>query len=295
MKNINKTILSAMLSLLLISFVACEENESVSYIPQTFVEAILIVDEPIQDIKIQSSQPLGSDIDYAGAMIRDAEVIIFEDDNVYPLTISQDTESEAGYYFDGDYTVKPNTIYRIEIKLKDGTLIDGETLTPDRTAWVSEQIDYIQYPKDTINLPSTDNIEWKRVDSVDYYLLGVKCLDIKEYGIYLDEVADSELNRKIDGAKNAKEEEDDEWKYKETSQWAFIPNTKTPVVWRIFKWFGLHEATLFAPDTNFRTWFLQSVMSAQYEPMLSRINGGHGVFGSASAVRDTFILLKNQP
>ena len=295
MKNIKKIFLPVVLSLLIIGLISCEENESVSYIPQTFVEAILIVDEPIRNITIQNSQALGIDIDFGKAMIRNAQVTVFEADNAYPLIISQDVESEAGYYFDGQYMVKPNTVYRIEIMLKDGTLIDGETLTPDRSSWVMPPNDYIQYPLDTINMPSTDSLVWQKVEDVKYYLLSLKCLDIKEYGIYLDDVSDSELNRKIDGAKNAKEEEEDEWKYKETSKWVLIPNTKTPVVWRFFKWFGQHEVSVFAPDTNFRTWFLQSAMSAQYEPILTRINGGHGVFGSASVARDTIFLLKNQP
>ncbi|MDA3844489.1 MAG: DUF4249 family protein [Candidatus Kapabacteria bacterium] len=298
MKKINKTILAALMSLLILGLNSCEDDPPATYQPKTFVEAILIVDEPIRNLKLQASQRVGDVIDYGAAMIRDAEITIYEGDQVFPISVSQDVTDESGYYYeDQTYLVKPGTEYRIEITLSDGTFISGKTTTPNRTEWVIPADDVIQFPKDTVNYVLDDSvntdIEWTKVEGVKNFLLSVKCLDTEEYGIYNDDIPDSEMNRKRVGEKY--NEEEDGWKYYETSFWGYIPLNKFQIIWRPFKWFGQHELAIFAPDPNFLKWFYQSSWAGNYESVLTTIDGAAGVFGSASAVRDTFFLLKNQP
>jgi hypothetical protein len=43
-------------------------------------------------------------------------------------------------------------------------------------------------------------------------------------------------------------------------------------------------------------WFIQVQASRDYSPLLGSIEGkAIGVFGSAAGIKDTFMLLKNQP
>jgi hypothetical protein len=47
--------------------------------------------------------------------------------------------------------------------------------------------------------------------------------------------------------------------------------------------------------TNLMMEWLIQTMSASYDPLMSSIEGGEGVFGSASTVKEKFFLYKNQP
>ena len=68
-----------------------------------------------------------------------------------------------------------------------------------------------------------------------------------------------------------------------------------PIIWNFFKWFGMHEVSIYAPDENFLNWALQYFINSNYDSRHNSINGGIGVFGSASVVRDTSFIIKNQP
>ena len=122
---------------------ACEDDVIKDYIPRNMVEAYLIVDQPIENIKILKSQPVFGKFDYSKALIRDAKVFIKGDGQVIALTI--DAEGNTGYYDPAkSYLIKPNTSYKLEIELSDGTYITANTTTPGRTAWTIPVKDDIQ-------------------------------------------------------------------------------------------------------------------------------------------------------
>ncbi|TAL70585.1 MAG: DUF4249 family protein [Bacteroidetes bacterium] len=292
MKFINfKKISFLFTALLFISLInACEDAIPTDYIEQKFVEAYLIVDEPIRNIIVMNTQPVNQKFDYAHSLIRDANVKIIGDGREFILSI--DTAGELGYYYpDTTYLVKPNTLYKIEIRIPGYTeLITAETNTPSRFKYIKTSDYYLQYPKDTVNLPPLDTfkLEWEKVPGITFFILNLKCLDTIEYGKYLIPQTD-EKNRRIERPWN------EDWMFKEQSNTAPIPNTKTPVVWMSFKWFGLHDVSVFAPDSNYLKWFLQNTIKNQYDPLLGSVKNAIGVFGSCSAARDTFFLKKNQP
>jgi len=148
--------------------------------------------------------------------------------------------------------------------------------------------DYLQYPIDTLKLPSTDSIAWD--GGATPYLISVTCLDTLNYGIYLEEPMPQELNR------HTYPEIKNEKAYRETCVMSFIPAKKTPVVWRFLKWFGKHETAIWYPDENYLNWFLQNSWSATLEKRFSSISGdAYGFFGSAFVIRDTAVVLKNKP
>lgn len=272
------------LSALFIS--SCADEIPTKYVPQPVVEGILIVDEPIDNIKVIMTQPVTVKYNYYKSMIKDAEVIIKEGNNEFLLKFNYDTLNPGYFLENTDYKVKPLTDYYLTIKLNDGTLLKGYTRTPDRFSWSRKVKDTLQYPLDTLKLGDRDSISW--IGPAGYYVITVKCLDTLDYGKYQNP-ASNEKNRRIYRPYL------NEWTYREQTAIGLIPNTKSTVVWSAFKWFGYHEVSLYNPDWNYLKWLLQNIGQNQANPLLSSIEGGLGVFGSASTIKARTFLKKNQP
>ena len=271
--------------------IACEDAVPNDYQPKTMVEGYLIVDEPIGRIIVLRTQPVRDSFNYANSLIRDAAVRIIGDDRIFDLVI--DSDGEYGYYYpDVTYLVKPNTSYQLEVRLADGTLITGSTETPSRFNWVKKNPKLMQYPIDTINLPLNDSlrIEWEKVPNVSFCGISVKCLDSLNYGMYLNPPTE-ELNRRMYRPFQG----DESWRFQEMTSFSLIQATKTPVVWWAFRWFGLHEVSIIVPEWDMVMWMMQAFASPEYNPLLSNVEGGMGVFTSCSMVKDTVFVLKNQP
>ncbi|MCL5990505.1 MAG: hypothetical protein M1419_00170, partial [Bacteroidetes bacterium] len=79
------TIFVAIFSIIIIN--ACEDAIPSDYIEEKFVEAYLIVDEPIRNIVLMSTQPVNKKFDYANSLIRNAEVKIIGDGKEFILSI----------------------------------------------------------------------------------------------------------------------------------------------------------------------------------------------------------------
>jgi len=269
-------------------FAKCEDPVVGDYIPNNIVEGFLFVGEPINNIILMRSQPIDGEFYYDKALIRDAKVIIKAEDNEFELKI--DAEGEMGYYYkDQSYVVKPSTKYDLDITLSDGSKINGTCTTPPVLNFKVPLKRYYQFPFDTINAPPTDTLFWNKLTGFDYYLIGVKCVDTLEYGMYLENPT-NEKNRRIERSFRSNDF------FKDQKAWAFVPNDKSPVVWSIFKWFGRQEISVIAPDYNMLRWFLQNRTSREYNSLLTSVEGnGIGVFGSGSIAKDTVMLLKNQP
>lgn len=293
-KMLNKKFNLIVFTFLMISCIfilnSCEDTIPYLYIENKFVEAYLIVDEPIRNIIVMNTQPINREFSYDSSLVRNAEVKIIGDGKEFILSI--DSKGEQGYFYsDTTYLVKPNTHYKLEIRIPGYTeLITAETTTPARFKYIKTSDDLLYYPKDTVKLPPLDTfrLQWEKADSVNFYIISLKCLDTLEYGKYLTPQTD-EKNRRIERPWN------EDWMFKETTNLGLVPNTKTPVVWMSFKWFGRHDVSVFAPDTNYLKWFIQNLTKNQYDPLLSNMKNALGVFGSSSVIRDTFFLVKNQP
>ncbi len=284
----------AIFAVLLIN--SCEDLPPNVYIPRIFVEGYLITDEPIGFITIMKSQTVLDSFDYSNSLIKDAlvEIIEVSSDNGnirYRLDFHQ--EPIPGYYYsDTTLKVKPETKYRLEIRLGNDEIITGETITPSRMLWKIPPRDTLYYPMDTLNLPSPDSlkIKWQPADNILFHLIRIRCLDTLNYGKYLNPPTD-EMNRRI-----SRPWERNVRFYNDVSRWGGpLPATEAPVIWSSLKWYGLNEITIFAPDYNFLRWFIHNQRRPQYEPLLSSLNGAMGVFGSASSIRKEAFIIKNQP
>ncbi len=274
--------------------IACEDPVPKDYKPSNIVEALLIVNEPIKNIRLTRTQSLFEYYEYDKAVISDAQVIISENGKDFELEFRKnDTNEKNGYFYaDTNYLVKNNTNYKLKIILPNGKIITGETTTPDTIYWTKAPKKYLQYPTDTIKLPPTDSLEWKGklAPELVYYFLTMSCLDTLNYGSYLKPPSD-ELNRRTYSHLRTDKS------YRERTSFITVPSTKVPIVWRFFKWFGLYSLNIWLPDKNFHLWGLQLVLSKKFDDRFSSVKGENtfGFFGSAAVARDTTFLRKNQP
>lgn len=280
---------------ILAMFNACDDGIPNDYIPQYFTETYLLVGQPIQGVRLMRSMPPLDSIDIPGSMVKDASISVFRGDEEFRLEYREDTAGIGEYYYpDESVLIDAETEYRLEIRLSDGGLITGRTTTPARFEWVKRVRDTLQYPIDTLKLESPDSLslEWTDVESITAFLIAVRCLDTLDYGGYLDPPRE-ESNRRI-----YRPWEENAPRTLETTRWGLIPNTRTPVVWFAFKWFGPHSVRIYAPDDNMFRWYQQTHFggSPAYDPLLSSVEGdGIGCFGSASIIENDVFLIKNQP
>ncbi|MBX3044737.1 MAG: DUF4249 family protein [Candidatus Kapabacteria bacterium] len=282
-----KLLFIIVISLLVIS---CEDPVPTDYIEDFVVEGLLIVDDPIQNITLMKTQPLNSIFDFDSSMVRDANVKIIGDEREFQLKFRTREDGGVGYYFDDTtYKVKSGVNYKLEITLNNGKFITGTTFTPPTTQWnYRPASDTLQFPLDTLNLGESDSISWQRAPGYDFYLISIENLDTLNYGIYLNPPTD-EPNRRIYRPFGNPD------RFREPVTIFPIPNTRTPIIWNAFRWFGKHRITIYVPDWNLLRWFLQAQGRGDADPLLTSVDGAIGYFGSASALRYDFFLRKNQP
>lgn len=295
--NIKNRVFKIILSMMAFAFIlsSCEDDIPNDYIIRTYVEAFLIVDEPISGIKLLETQPLDKQFDQNAGWISNATVKILNEGVTHELVFSN--SEPKGYYLpDNTIKVKPGSKYELEIILKDGTKITGETTTPKGTLeWVKAPKKEFYYPKDTLKLPGVDSLEleWTKVPDNYFYILSVICKDTLEYGKYLAPAIPGEKNRR---AYNTFAKDNNDY-YLDIPSWNFIANSRTPTVWLAFKWFGPQTVTIYAPDYNFLKWFMQAsnFSNNESDPLKYSVKNAIGVFGSAMRLSGDFFLYKNQP
>ena len=299
---IKKLTLILTLTLIVIGMNSCEDASPNQFLEQTIVQGYLLVDKPINGILISRTTPIDQKIDNLASQIKDAKVQIYY---MNPTTNKTDTinlqfkdTDEIGYFNPEQNTkVLPNTLYNLKVQLTNGNIITGQTLTPIRFNWVKQSDYKIYYPKDTLKLPRNPeyDISWTKESKVNFYFLRTLCHDTLEYGKYFETPEPDNKNRRCYNLMSQMNEEQKHSYYKNATNWNLLGDSITPFVWMAFKWFGKHEIIILAPDYPMLKGYVQNMMKNQYDPNLSNIKGGNGHFGSASAIKDTFMLLKNLP
>lgn len=275
-------------------FVACEDQPPTDYVPVPFLEGYLIVDEPVEGIVVAVSQPITERFDYGSMMARNAEVVLSANGVDHPLTYVE--RDGVGTYRSVDTTlrVQPETQYRIRVRMGDGTTMTAETTTPQRITWVIPPRDILQYPQDTTQLFSPDSlrIAWTPGNSPEY-IIRVTVLDTLGYGRYLTPPTE-EINERTN---NLPFEDPGDPQFYTRIRWGFIQVSQAPTVWAAFRWYGRSEVAILAPDKALLEWFKATQWggrSVEYRDQYSNVQGGLGVFGSASVAAKEVLLLKRQ-
>jgi len=275
---------------------SCEDPAPKDYFKTTVVEALLIVDAPIENIRITKTLPLYEPYEFANSIISDAKVFIYEVgefNQEFELVFrNSENRNEIGYYFPNkNYTVKRNTTYDLKIILSDGTTVTGTTTTPDSISWVNKIPQFVQYPFDTINRPVNNALfsEWKNENPHNaFYMISYTCLDTFEYGNLFSPPI-FELNRRTYPPRRR------ELSYRERSYNTFGILPRNPLQWHYFKWFGHHSIKVYLPDKNYQNWLLYFFFTGELDEKANSLKGCAGFFGSAFMLESEFILLKNQP
>lgn len=264
------------------------------YIEQTLIEALLIVDQPIEGILISRSSPIADTFRYEKNFISDAEVIIFSEQDTFALQYRKGIYSSEYYCPDTTKRIKSGTRYNLRVQLKDGKVFTSAMTSPYPFKWTKTLPPEMQFPKDTNNLQKPDFsifTSWEAPPNQAEYVLRLRCLDTLEYGKYLIP-ATREKNRRVfrffENTGSAR--------YKNTSQYVFLGNsTITPVAWLAFKWYGRQEVSVLAPESNYMRWFKQRFGGNSFNPRLTNIEGGAiGAFGAASIISQETFVIKNQ-
>lgn len=296
-----KIILSMLVSLIFLTFTACEDEIRYDYQEQKYVEALLIVGKPIERIRVSRSLPLDQPFDFEKTYIKDATVKITDQSTEEEYVLEYRDEPEPAYYYsDPNLLIKEETVYELDVVFADNSTASGLTITPSQFEWKKELVDEIQYPKDSVNAPGDTNLRfsWTRsnqhyfAEDERYYWMGIECLDTLEYGKYLDNVDDSELNRRIE-----RPFEEDANYYDETVRWGgpFFKVESSPVVWTAFKWYGKHKVTVYSPDPKFHKWMIHYQRFGTYTPSMFSVEGDAiGLFGSAAIIEAESFVIKNQ-
>lgn len=272
---------------------ACEDAPPTDYIQQYYVEAYLIVDEPIDGIKLQRTLPIQDSFKLEKALIKDAIVKIkFEDKEIRLVFRDTGNVDNKAYYFpDTSLKIQPNTTYYLEILTPDGVKITGTTITPRRFEWVEKPPDTLYYPKDSVNFSDGKiyKVKWTSVPGTLFYLAMYKCLDTIDYGKYLNPQTEGKNRRTYHPYDRS------DIDYNDITTWDGVANVEYPIMWVMFKWFGKHRMVIYVPDFNYLRWILQYFRTRQINPLLSSVNNAVGVFGSASKIEAEFFLMKSQP
>lgn len=274
----------------------CEDAPPSDYVPEYVVRGYLLVDQPIRDIQITHSQSLTDTFKVERSIVSDADVRVIVDGRTLQLQYRATGNGPGEYYLpDTTELVQPGKRYTLEITTKDGAELTAQTLTPQRFDWVRPPAGRVIIPKksDPAYLKPPDSLDliWTEDAGLPEYLISVRALDTSGYGKYLAPET-PEPNERV----NPDLDEFDENRYNEMTRWGFIAGTRTPIVWAAFRWYGPHEVVVYAADRSFINWFKMTQWSGnpEYDPLLGNVQGGIGVFGSASVIRADVMLLKNR-
>jgi hypothetical protein len=281
--------LFSLIFVIFLSFLfSCVETSEKDFREEYIVEAFIVVGEPVNNIRFMRTIPILDTFSLERAMIRDAEIYI-ESETGQKINLEMSNNIRQGYKaIDQSYLIEEDTRYKINIVYNFDT-IKGETITPKKFNWIDRAPKQIQYPIDSIGLSDQINVKWENPGGFNFYHIVIRCIDTLNYGKYLEPPTE-ELNRRISLWR------DQDFFFRNTTNHGLVPLNEGSIIWTTFKWYGMQEVTIYNPDFNWFRW-LGQYFQTEYNDILSSVEGrnARGVFGSASAIKDTSFLLKNQP
>lgn len=292
--NKYRTLLWSIFSLAICCIViGCENPVPQDYIEEIVAEGFVVTGQPLTNIRVYRTMSLQDTFSMKEAVLPDAEVIIKENGTQIPVRFQLDT---AGGFFtsaDETYRVKANSTYTLEVRAR-GKVLTATTQTMPEFSWIKTPRDTLQYPGEANETKPQDslNISWQATPGMDFYVIGVECIDTTNYGAFLIPQT-TDTNRRI--------REDDLFDTgsritPERTRFGFSLASSTPVVWLAFKWFGKHNLTVYAGDKAFRDWYrmVGGGRRSNYDYRLSNMQGGLGVWAGATSVTAPTFLVKDK-
>jgi hypothetical protein len=283
-------------SLLLTS---CEDPIPADYVEELVIEGFTLVGEPLTNIRVMRTLPIGSDtFSFNKASLPDAIVRVTAAGKDIPIVYVPDTLGGTFQAVDTSYRVLPSTSYTIRVEAL-GKVLEATTTTPKAISWTRLGPSIIQFPHpDSLLFPGADslNVSWSPVPNIEDYVIGLTCLDTLNYGKYLAVPTTDSNTRTPRPRPDFFNREGTLVSNERTFYGASFGFSSSPIIWGAFRWHGLHELKIYAPNREFLEWFYQvgSGRRSTYDYRLSNIKGGLGVWGGASVVKTQMFLLKHK-
>lgn len=274
---------------------SCEDPIPTDYTEELVIEGFAVVDEPLANIRVMRTLPIGDTFSFAKAGLSDAAVRVYANDVEIAMVYVPDTLGGTYRARDTSYRVLPNTTYLIRVDALGKTL-EATTTTPVQLEWIRRGPRLVQFPHpDSLLFPGGDSlvISWKPVPKTEFYIIGLECKDTLGYGQYLTP-ATVDTNSRTPRPKPDFFNRDGTLVANERIIFGGTLFTASQTVWGATRWHGLHELKVYAPNKEFLEWFYQvgSGRRSSYDYRLSNIKGGLGVWGAASVIKTEKFILK---
>jgi len=141
---------------------------------QIVVRGYIYAGEPVNDIQITTTLPLGSEEEKAPP-VNDASVTLLKNGNSYALVPSA---GDSGYYhYEGDdLQIVPGDVFEIRVKY-NGSVTSGKTTVPDPPEDVAASSNKLTIPTSRIGFGSQDDstrfiiLHWKEDASSLFYVV----------------------------------------------------------------------------------------------------------------------------
>jgi len=273
----------------------CEDPVPNDYVEEIMLEGILLVGEPLADVRVLRTLPITDTFRFEQAILRDAKIVVTADGVDVPMTYVDGPRGGTYRAADTSYRVKPNTLYSVVVEAQ-GSRLTASTRTPQSFDWVTPPRPWIQFPpKDSLLLPVDDSllVSWNPVPNTELYIIALTCLDTLNYGSYLTPPTNDTNHRTVRPNSDFFDRSGTLIENERTTLGA-TPFTTSQTVWGIFRWYGMHELRIYVPDRAFLEWFylVGGGRRSSYDYRLGNITGGLGVWGSGSLVKSNSFLLK---
>jgi len=269
-----------------------------TYEPKIVIQGTLFPQQRAE-VKIMRNFPLGTVVDRNKIVIRDARVVIFEEDRTQHnlrFNINKQSYEQLGPNLVIDY----GKTYTLEV---DAT-IDGQQLSAKSTTRVPQAgfevlesqsvLDSMAYrEKDENDEVKLFDVRFNRSPGIDFYAISILAIDADTSTfIYDNPIEDLDAGDVIDDF--------DDFRY------AFNWIQDTPLeageshieIFWFFTWFyGKYQAILYAGDKNFKDFLIthdqvKEIDGNYHEPAFHFEGDGIGVFGSAIADTVNFWILR---
>ncbi|MFM8772020.1 MAG: hypothetical protein ACKOE4_08395 [Candidatus Kapaibacterium sp.] len=291
-----RTILVSVFALVALFTVGCEDPVPTDYKEEIMLEGLLLVGEPLQDVRVLKTLPVTDTFSFERAALSDAKITVTADGLNIPMEFVPDSRGGTYRAVDTSYRVRASTIYAVSV-LANGATLTASTRTPATFAWTTPPKTWIRFPNPDSLLTAVNDsllVTWSPVPETELYIIGLTCLDTLGYGQYLDPPT-TDTNLRTVRPKPDFFDRSGTLIANERTTLGATPFTTSQTVWGVFRWYGQHELRVYAPDGAFLEWFylVGGGRRSSYDYRLGNIKGGLGVWGSASLIKQRSFLLKN--
>ncbi|MEM6646800.1 MAG: DUF4249 family protein [Bacteroidota bacterium] len=304
----------ALLLTLVLGVAACDINDPDGFEQEYIVEAYLEAMQPLGHVRLSQSVPIDGVFDFDALSVGGAEVrmLLEAPDGSIERTLDfAPSPSERGIYraLDASAIALPRRTYRLEVSIPDGSMLSASTIVPDTFSVV--QVNNLTATYATDDQVSVDLTPSFYPGRQSYYLFTVESLQPTQDNLvpfifaFLDENGDGELDDDDDF------EPDDlldirignspplnEANYTLNADGSL----NVPLPWLAVAFYGPTTIAASALDDNLydfiRSEAVQqggSTLSPGEVPnILTRIEGGKGVFGSFARVFQEGIFVREE-